>query len=62
MPSQTLQPESRRGKIVVVIVLIVWLVTTTRIGPDWLTPTELAFFALLLNSPLPSIPSDGNGR
>ena len=60
MPSQTVQPDGRRGKVVVVIIIIVWLITTIRIGPDWLTPTELMFFALLLNSPLPNTPSIGD--
>jgi hypothetical protein len=54
LPFQTLQPERRRGKIVIVIILLVWLIMTMRLGPDWLTPTELAFFALLVNSSVPS--------
>ena len=49
MPSRTVQRDDRRGKTIVVIIILVWVIVTMRSGPDWLTPTELAFFALLLN-------------
>ena len=61
MPSQTLQPDARLGKVtVVIIIVIIWAIMTIRTGPYWLTPTELAFFALLLNRSLPSIASPSN--
>jgi hypothetical protein len=46
----TVQPNSCLVKwAIVIIIIVVWLVTTLRYGPGWLTPVELAFFALILN-------------
>ena len=54
MLSKTVQPDACRVKcVVVIIIIVVWQVTTLRYGPGWLTPAELAFFALVLN-PTPS--------
>jgi hypothetical protein len=53
MPFQSLPPCPRqRKKSVVVVVLIIWMIMTIRAGSAWLTPTEVAFVALLLDQPL----------
>jgi len=49
MPIRTVPLRYRRVKIIVVIIIVTWLITTLRFGPGWLTPTDLAFFALILN-------------
>jgi hypothetical protein len=54
LPSQTLQPACGCRKLIVVIIIFVWLIMTFTKGPDWLTPVEIAFFALLLNQSSPS--------
>jgi hypothetical protein len=48
MPRHTLQPNGRGRKLVIVVIIIVWVIMTMRTGPGWLTPTEIAFCALLL--------------
>jgi hypothetical protein len=45
----TLEPRDTRATRIVVIIVIIWLITTFRYGPGWLTPAEVAFFALILN-------------
>jgi hypothetical protein len=53
MPFQSLPSCPRqRKKPVVVIILIIWMIMTIRAGSAWLTPTEVAFVALLLGQPL----------
>lgn len=46
---RTLEPHDGRATRTVVIIVIIWLITTFRYGPGWLTPAEVAFFALILN-------------
>jgi hypothetical protein len=45
----TLESDNRRVTQTIVIIIIIWLITTFRYGPGWVTPAEVAFFALLLN-------------
>jgi hypothetical protein len=45
----TLEPNNRRVTRTIVVIIIIWLVTTFRYGPGWVTPAEVAFFALILN-------------
>jgi hypothetical protein len=54
MPFQSLPlNRERKKRSVVVIVLIIWMIMTIRSGSAWLTPTEVAFVALLLGQPIP---------
>ena len=41
--------EDRRN-ILAVIIMLAWLIITIKLGSDWLTPIQIGFFALLLNS------------
>jgi hypothetical protein len=53
MPFQSLPScQRQRKKSVVVIILIIWMIMTVKSGSAWLTPTEVAFVALLLGQPL----------
>jgi hypothetical protein len=45
----TLEPDNRRVTRTIVIIVIIWIITTFRYGPGWVTPAEVAFFALILN-------------
>lgn len=49
LPCGTLEPDNRRVTRTIVIIIIIWLITTFRYGPGWITPAEVAFFALILN-------------
>ena len=53
MPCSTLQREDRCRKVTVLIIVLIWVIMTIRTGPDWLTPMEIAFCALLLGQPSP---------
>jgi hypothetical protein len=53
MPCQTLQREGPCRKLTVLIIVLIWVIMTLRTGPDWLTPMEIAFCALLLGAPSP---------
>jgi len=55
MPFQSVPPcqGQRKKSVVVVIILIIWMIMTIRAGSAWLTPTEIAFVALLLGQPIP---------
>jgi hypothetical protein len=44
----TLEPDNRRVTRTIVIIVIIWLITTLRYGPGWVNPAEVAFFALIL--------------
>jgi hypothetical protein len=54
MPFQSLPPVPRQRKKYIVVVLIIWMIMTIKTGSAWLTPTEVAFVALLLGQPLPA--------
>jgi hypothetical protein len=54
MLCSTLQREDRCRKITVLIIVLIWVIMTIRTGPDWLTPMEIAFCALLLGQPTPN--------
>lgn len=53
MPCSTLQREDRCRKLTVLIIVLIWVIMTIKTGPDWLTPMEIAFCALLLGQPSP---------
>ena len=62
MLCSTLQREDRCRKITVLIIVLIWVIMTIRTGPDWLTPMEIAFCALLLGQPHPAtVPSLAKG-
>jgi hypothetical protein len=51
LPTQpSLRHNEDRRNILVVIIMLAWLIITIKLGPDWLTPIQIGFFALLLNS------------
>ncbi len=47
---RTIRYSEGPRNLVSAIVALVWMITTIKFGPNWLTPLQVAFFALLLNS------------
>lgn len=51
LPKKPILRHNEDGRnILVVIIMIAWLIITIKFGPDWLTPIQIGFFALLLKS------------
>jgi hypothetical protein len=46
----SLRDSEDRRNILAVIIMLAWLIITIKLGPHWLTPIQIGFFALLLNS------------